>query len=410
MGFDGTITRMDYAQNTRVPMSSPDITEAERQAVAQVLQGTALSMGPYIQQFEQIFRDFCGRPHALGVSSGTAGLHMCVRAAGITEGDWVITTPFSFVASTNVLLYERATPVFVDVDPLSGNIDANLVSQAADDLMQGGKAAEKWLPRKAGFSTNPQNGKLKGVLAVDVFGQPADYDPLRQTTSRYGLTLIEDSCEALGAEYKQQKAGTLGDMGVFAFYPNKQMTTAEGGMVITNNTDQANIMTALRNQGRAVGDTWLEHSYLGYNYRLDELSAALGAVQMQRLPELMAKRQKVADWYLEALQNINGVEPPAIAPTTTLSSWFVYVIRFDPHLSRDLLAQQLKARGIPCRPYFSPIHLQPYMRDLFGYQPGDFPITEDLGQRGLALPFSGVMTREQVQLVCHELASLVAAA
>jgi len=238
---------------------------------------------------------------------------------------------------------------------------------------------------------------------VDVFGQPADLDPIRQVANQYGLKVIEDSCEALGATYKGGMAGTLGDYGVFAFYPNKQITTGEGGVIVTDDDRAADLMRALRNQGRAPGDTWLQHTYLGYNYRLDEMSAALGVVQLSRLDELLDKRDRVAGWYNERLAEIPGVEPPVLEAFTTRMSWFVYVVRFDPRMDRDLLAQKLGQRGIPVRPYFLPIHLQPYMVERFGYRTGDFPVTEDLGLRGLALPFSGVMSEVQVEAVCQAL-------
>jgi perosamine synthetase len=386
-----------------VPMSSPDITDAERQAVMSVLETPILSIGPQVEAFEETVRNFSGSQQAIAVSSGTAGLHLCVRAAGIGPAHAVITTPFSFVASANVLLYEQAVPVFVDVDPLTGNIDPFLVEQAASDLMEGGSAATRWLPRR-GAEKSPH---LKAILAVDVFGQPADLDPLRQTASRYGLDLIEDACEALGAEYKGRMAGTLGDSGVFAFYPNKQITTGEGGVIVTSHDQAARMMRAMRNQGRAPGDTWLQHTYLGYNYRMDELSAALGVVQMGRIQSLIDKRSQVAAWYQERLVEITGVEAPALAPTTTRVSWFVYVIRLGRGLERGGVAQRLAERGIPVRPYFLPIHLQPYMVERFGYLPGDFPVTEDLGERGLALPFSGKMTEDQVEQVCRALQNVI---
>jgi len=382
-----------------VPMSSPDLTDAERQAVLAVLHTPHLSMGPQIAAFETSFREYTGSHHAIGVNSGTAGLHLCVRAAGIGAGDVVITTPFSFVASTNALLFEQAIPLFVDVDPLTGNIDTKLVAKAAQDLKTGGRAAQRWLPRKGAREDAP----LKAILGVDVFGQPADWDALQEIASRHNLRVIEDSCEALGAEYKGRKAGSLAEMAVFAFYPNKQITTGEGGMIVTNDDQAAGLMRALRNQGRAPGDTWLSHTYLGYNYRLDELSAVLGVVQMSRLEELLPRREQVANWYHQRLQHIVGVTPPGIEKTTTRNSWFVYVIRVDTGVDRQALANRLAERGIPVRPYFLPIHLQPYMVERFGYQPGDFPVTEDLGARGLALPFSGVMTEYQVDLVCRTL-------
>ena len=252
-------------------MSSPDLTDAERQAVQSVLNTPNLSMGHWILDFEKSFCDLTGAKQAIGVSSGTSGLHLCVRAAGIGEGDLVITTPFSFVASANVMLYENAIPVFVDVNPKTGNIDAQLASQAARDLIEGGKKAEKWLPRKGSGTKHT----LKAILPVDVFGQPADLDPICKIADNYKIKLIEDLCEALGAEYRGKPAGTFGDYAVFAFYPNKQITTGEGGVIITSDDKAADMMRSLRNQGRVPGDTWLQHTYLGYNYRLDEMSAAL---------------------------------------------------------------------------------------------------------------------------------------
>jgi perosamine synthetase len=386
-----------------INMSSPDLTDEERQAVARVMTTPSLSMGNQITLFEESVSTFTGSKHAIGVSSGTAGLHLCVKAAGIGPGDLVITTPFSFVASSNVLLYEGAVPVFVDVEPRTGNIDPYLVFAAAQDIMQGGRSAQAWLPPKGASS----DAKLKAILPVDVFGQPADLELILNTAWKYKLKVIEDSCEALGATYKGHNAGTLGDYGVFGFYPNKQITTGEGGMIITDDEDAALFMRALRNQGRAPGDTWLQHTHLGYNYRLDELSAALGIAQMKRLDELIAKRDRVANWYNERLSELPGVEPPQIAAYTTRVSWFVYVVRFAAGLDRNEIARRLGERGIPARPYFVPIHLQPYMVERFGYQEGAFPVTEDLGRRGLALPFSGVMEEGQVERVCQAVREVI---
>ena len=380
-------------------MSSPDLTDAEREAVAAVLRTPNLSMGDEIQAFEREFEAFSGARHAIGVSSGTTGLHLCVRAAGIGEGDLVITTPFSFVASANVLLYEKAVPVFVDVDPLSGNIDPAQVRAVAADLTAGGQQAEKWRPRRGGQA----GAQLKAILPVDVFGQPADMDEIREIAREYGLKIIEDSCEALGAAYKGRLAGTLGDYGVYAFYPNKQITTGEGAVIVTDDDQAAVFMRALRNQGRAPGDTWLQHTHLGYNYRLDEMSAALGRVQLTRLDEMVEKRSRVAEWYAERLVEIPGVEPPQVVASTTRMSWFVYVVRFSPEHDRDAIARVLGERGVPARPYFLPIHLQPYMIERFGYLEGDYQVTEDLGRRSLALPFSSVMSSTQVEHVCQEL-------
>ena len=387
----------------RVSLASPDLTDAERQAVMDVLQTPNLSMGPEYHAFEAAVADYVGAKHAITVNSGTAGLHLCMRAAGIEQGDLVLTTPFSFMASTNVILFEKAIPVFVDVDPVTGNLDTVQLAQAAKDLTAGGESAARWLPRKG--AENP--GPLKAILPVDVFGQPADMDAVRKVADEYGLAVIEDSCEALGAEYKGKKAGMLGDMGVFAFYPNKQITTAEGGIIVTNDDAAADMMRALRNQGRAPGDTWLQHSYLGYNYRLDELSAALGRVQMSRIEELLAKRAQVAAWYQERLADEPQLELPEVVAATTKMSWFVYVIRVSEGIDRDAFIHRMAEEGIPARPYFAPIHLQLYMMDMFGYTEGCYPVTEDLGNRGIAIPFSSVMTEEEVEIVCGVLKKLL---
>ena len=381
-------------------MSCPDINDADRQAVLDVLHTNYLSMGPKIDDFEMAVAEYTGVSNAVGVNSGTSGLHLCVRAADFKPGDFVITTPFSFVASSNVLLFENIIPVFVDVDSRTGNIDPDKVILATADLKSGeADRMNKWLPRKG----IEKPGKLRGILAVDVFGQPADYGKLEKIASENDLILIEDSCEAIGAELNHRKAGTFGDFGVFAFYPNKQMTTGEGGMVVTNNSKAAGLMRALRNQGRAPGDNWLQHTHLGYNYRLDEMSAALGLSQMQRIDNMIKNRGSVAQWYNNHLKAIEGIEIPFVSSDTSRMSWFVYVIRIDKRYNRDRTAEKLESAGIPVRPYFLPIHLQPYMVDRFGYQEGDFPITEDLGNRSLALPFSGVMTEDQVKLVCNSL-------
>jgi dTDP-4-amino-4,6-dideoxygalactose transaminase len=386
-----------------IPMSSPDLNKEDRQAVLSVFENRFLSMGPQIEAFEAAFVQLTGLRHAIAVNSGTAGLHLCVRAAGISPGDYVITTPFSFVASTNVILFENAVPIFVDVDADTGNINTNMAAEAARDLNAGGQAAARWLPRRGA----EKPGRLKALLPVDVFGQPADYDAIDKIAKEHNLPVIEDSCEALGAEYRRRPAGTLGDFGVFAFYPNKQITTAEGGLIVTDDDRAAAFMRALRNQGRAPGDNWLQHTHLGYNYRMDEMSAALGVSQMKRLPELMTKRQQVADWYMQRLREIPAVEAPFSAPTTTRASWFVFVVRLPKEVNRIKTAERLAEKGIPVRPYFLPIHLQPYMVEMFGYRPGDFPVTEDLGARGLALPFSGVMTEGQVEQVCQALKAVL---
>ena len=388
-----------------IPMSSPDITPAETEAVTQVLRTPYLSIGPCLSEFEARCAAYVGTRHAVGVSSGTAGLHLSLIVAGVEEGSLVLTTPFSFVASSNVILYERAIPIFVDVQEETGNIAPDLVAEAASDLDRGGEAAKGWLPRNIAYSV-ADGGRLRALLPVHAFGQPADMDPLLAVARRHGLAVIEDACEAIGAEYKGRKAGSLGDGGVFAFYPNKQMTTGEGGMIVTNHDEWDALFRSLRNQGRDVFDAWLNHSRLGYNYRLDEMSAALGLAQIGRLEELLAKRERVAGWYNERLCDAPGIQIPRLAPTTTRMSWFVYVIRLAPEIDRNGVIAALEQEGIPSRPYFTPIHLQPFYSQRFGYRRGDFPVAERLSNHSLALPFSSVMVEEQVDYVCEHLVAI----
>ncbi len=391
--------------NMRIPMSSPDIAPEDIAAVNGVLKTPTLSIGPQIEAFERAAAQTVGAKFAIGVSSGTAGLHLGVIAAGVEQGDLVITSPFSFIASANAILYERGIPVFVDVDPRTGNLDPALVAEAASALTPDGRQramVERWLPRSVNREPAAVNGQLKAILPVHAFGQPADMDPILDIAQQHDLRVIEDACEAIGAEYKGRAAGRLGDMGVFAFYPNKQMTTGEGGLIITDHENWASLFRSLRNQGRDIFDAWLNHSRLGYNYRLDEMSAALGLSQVKRLGELLAKRAQVAAWYNLHLQAEELIEVPQIVATTTGMSWFVYVIRIKPPAQRAIVIQQLQAMGVPSRPYFTPIHLQPFYRKKFGYERGDFPITEYLGDVSLALPFSGVMTEEQVAYVCRQ--------
>ncbi len=388
----------------QVPMSSPDVHEGDIAAVQAVLGSTSLSLGPRVVEFEAAVARTADVAHGVAVSSGTAGLHLCVIAAGVTEGDLVITTPFSFVASANVMLYERAVPVFVDVDPVTGNIDPAQVAAAVRDLESGGERARRWLPPRL---RSAQPGRLKALLPVHVFGQPADMDALLAVARAYNLSVIEDACEAIGAEYNGRRVGGLGDAGVFAFYPNKQMTTGEGGMIVTDRDDWDALGRSLRNQGRDVFDAWLSHTRLGYNYRLDEMSAALGTSQCARLDRLLDNRARVAASYAELLAGIPGIVVPAVCPSTTRMSWFVYVVQVGAPLTRDTVMAGLAAQGVPSRPYFTPIHLQTFYAERFGYARGDFPVTEALGDACLALPFSGVMTRDQVEHVCATIRDLL---
>jgi dTDP-4-amino-4,6-dideoxygalactose transaminase len=389
-----------------IPMSSPDITAQEISAVVEVLQTPYLSIGPNIERFEAEFARYEGTRYAAGVSSGTAGLHLSVIASEVREGDWVLTTPFSFIASANCILYERAIPIFVDIDPATGNMDPHLAGEAIQAFANGNQSNGKWLPpslRGMKRRRKTDGGELKAVVLVHAFGQPCDMEPVIAEARRFGIHVIEDACEALGAEYRGQKVGAFGDAAVFAFYPNKQMTTGEGGMIVHNREDWDQLFRSLRNQGRDIFDAWLNHSRLGYNYRLDEMSAALGLAQLKRIDELLAKRSRAAAWYNERLREISMLAPLAIAPTTTRMSWFVYIIRLSPDVDRDRLMVRLEGRGIPTRPYFTPIHLQPFYRKRFGYQPGDFPQTELAGRAFMALPFHGKMSEEQVEAVCEAL-------
>jgi perosamine synthetase len=389
-----------------VTMSSPDLTKAEREAVAAVLSTPVLSFGPQIKNFEKSVAEYVGSKYAVGVNSGTSGLHLSVIASNVQEGDLVITTPFSFIASANCILYERAIPVFVDVDPLTACIDPALVAQCVRDLTSGDVEASRWLPKT--MRDSRPRGRLKMILPVHAFGQPADMDPIIGAAAAHKLAIVEDACEAIGAEYKGRRAGSMSDAAVFAFYPNKQVTTGEGGMVVTNSEEFDVLFRSLRNQGRDVFDGWLNHSRLGYNYRMDEMSAALGVTQMQRIDELLSRRSQVAQWYTQRLSGKELIQIPFIHDNTTRMSWFVYVVQIKHPASRDTVINTLADRGVPSRPYFTPIHLQPFYAQRFGYRKGDFPVTENLSDVVLALPFSGVITESQVDFVCRELESAVA--
>lgn len=361
-----------------VPMSSPEITPEDIQAVNEVLHTHSLSIGPRIIQFEEALAHYVGTRYAVGVNSGTSGLHMAVIAAGLKDGDEVITTSFSFVASANCMLYERAKPVFVDIDPVSNNIDPNAIEAAITD-------------------------RTKAILVVHAFGQPADMDPILKIARKHNLIVIEDACEALGAHYKGKPVGTFADAAVFAFYPNKQITTGEGGIVVTDRDDWDAVFRSLRNQGRDVFDAWLNHSRLGYNYRLDEMSAALGLSQLKRIDSILERRAQVAGWYNERMAEIPELEPITVMDTTTRMSWFIYLVRCGQGIDRNRLMVALQDKGIPSRPYFMPIHLQSFYRDNFGWKRGDLPHTEMAGDVSLAVPFSTIMTEAQVELVCEKL-------
>ncbi|HZN66769.1 MAG TPA: DegT/DnrJ/EryC1/StrS family aminotransferase [Tepidisphaeraceae bacterium] len=360
-------------------MSQPDITQKEIDAVVEVMRTPTLSIGPKLDQFETACAEIAGRRHGVGVSSGTAGLHCMMIAGGVGEGAEVITTPFSFVASANCVLYVGAKPVFVDIDPKTLNMDVDKVAAAIT-------------PR------------TKAIVAVEVFGHPGGMIELEQLAQRHELVLIEDACEGFGGKVGERRIGSFGRAGVFAFYPNKQITTGEGGMIVTDDDTFAATCRALRNQGRE-GMAWLAHERLGYNYRLSELNSAVGYAQCQRLDEILAARRRVAALYMDRLMTNRFLILPTLQDDTYMS-WFVFVVRlndlFEPG-DRDDVMIALREEGIGCNNYFPPIHLQPYMARLLGHKPGDFPVCEYVAARTLALPFFGAMTGQQVDRVCDTL-------
>lgn len=362
-----------------IPLSQPEITKREKELVNEVLGSTQLALGPKLQEFEEKVAAYVGTEYAVGVNSGTSGLHLLVRALGIGEGDEVITTPFSFIASSNCLLFERARPVFVDIDPCTKNID----------------------PARIEAAVTP---RTKAVLPVHVFGHPADMEAIGEIARRRGLAVIEDACEAIGAEVGGRRVGTFGDGAVFAFYPNKQMTTGEGGMVVTDDSRIARLCRSMSNQGRAEGGGWLSYERLGYNYRMGEIAAALGIAQLERLEEILEKRRRVAEVYDRYLREVPEVETPCVSPGVKMS-WFVYVIRLAPEIDRDRVMAHLAENGIGCRPYFSPIHLQPLYAERFGFREGDFPETERVSRSTLALPFYNRLAEEQIARVVEVLKS-----
>lgn len=379
------ITPVAPATAFAVPMSAPSLDDSDIAAVMSVLGGPALSMGPQIAAFEREMAAWTGNREGIGVNSGTSGLHLALSALDVHEGDEVITSPFSFVASANCAIYVNARPVFADIDPDTLNIDPNRIEAAIT-------------PR------------TRTLIPVDVFGQPADWDGIMSLARARGLSVVGDSCEAIGAERNGVRIGAEADASVFAFYPNKQMTTGEGGMIVTNDPDLARTMRSQCNQGRDDAGTWMNHVRLGFNYRLDEMSAALGRSQLARLDRILDRRDRVAKMYDARIDGISGIRKPHVAPETTRMSWFVYVIQTEDGVDRDGLVTALAARGIPSRPYFVPIHLQPYYRNTFGYGPGDFPVTEAVAARTIALPFFTDMTAEQVDLVATRIEESLAAA
>ncbi|HHW40484.1 MAG TPA: DegT/DnrJ/EryC1/StrS family aminotransferase [Syntrophomonadaceae bacterium] len=361
----------------RIQMALPDLDESDIEAVVEVLRSGRLALGPRAEEFERLVCEYIGVEHAVAVSSGTAALHLMVQALGIGPGDEVLVPSFTFAASVNVIFYVGATPVFMDIDPETYCLDPQ-------DLER------KITPR------------TKAVLVVDAFGHPAEWDAILEIAGRHGLRVIDDSCEALGAEYKGKKVGQFGDAAAFAFYPNKQITTGEGGIIITGNEEIARLCRSMRNQGRGEMGAWLQHERLGFNYRMDEMSAALGVSQLKRIETFLAKREQVARWYGERLAGLDWVRPPVVKPYVRMS-WFVYVVTLAEGIERDAVMRSLEEQGIPTRGYFSPIHLQPYIRERFGTREGELPVTESVARRTIALPFHNNLRLDEIEYVVEAL-------
>jgi len=374
----------DTGIDTRpIPLSSPYLDEREEELVLEVLRSGRLSLGPWIDRFEERFAERVGAPYAAAVSSGTAGLHLLCVTAGLGEGDEAITSPYSFVASANCAIYEGATPVFADIDPRTFNLDPAAVEAAIT-------------PR------------TKAVIAVDIFGYPCELEPLRELCDRHGLRLIQDACETLGATYRGAPVGSHGSSAVFAFYPNKQMTTGEGGMVTTHSEEEWRLLTSLRNQGRADGGGWLEHARLGFNYRLDDVGAALGLGQLEKLDEILRLRGEAAARYTSMLDAVQGVTPPVADDADHVRSWFVYVAELDEGIDREAVIAELERHGIGTGRYLPAIHLQPYMRERYGFAEGLCPVAESLARRTLALPFHTAIEASDQERVVEVLAGALA--
>jgi perosamine synthetase len=370
----------------RIPLSSPDITQVEIDAVTQVLKTTSLSLGPKLEEFENALASFHQMPQAVAVSSGTAALHLAIRALSIGEGDEVIVPSFTFIAVANAVLYERATPVFVDIDPVTLNMDPRCVEAAI-------------------------TSRTRAIIVVHTFGVPAEMDALTQLARRHNLAVIEDACEAIGATYNGRHAGSFGDISVFAFYPNKQITTGEGGAVLARDRKLADRIRALRNQGRYPSPDWLQHSEIGYNYRLSEIACALGIVQLGRLPFILSRRSEIARKYNDLLAPIDNIRCPPIHIAHRSISWFVYVIRLGEPFAgdaRDRVMDSLQRQGIGCARYFPPIHLQPAYEKIESARRANLPVTESIATRTLALPFFNRLSNADTEDVARALALALA--
>ncbi len=370
----------------RIPLSRPDLDETDLEAVCRVLRSDILSLGPTGPAFEEAIASYTGARHAVAVNSGTSGLHLAVIALGIGAGDEVVTTPFSFVASTNCFLFEGAKPVFADIDPDTWDLDPAAAEAAITD-------------------------RTRALLPVHVFGRPCKIEAIVALGRRRGLAVLEDPCESLGSTVGGKMTGTFGDAGVYAFYPNKQITTGEGGVIVTDREEIASLCRSLRNQGRGPGGGWLEHERMGFNYRLADLNAGLGLSQLRRIESFIEMRSRVHALYGEALADVPGVVLPAPPRPGERISWFVYVVRLADRFTRedrDRVLAELRRRGIACRNYFVPIHLQPYMRERFGFREGMFPVAEAVSARTISLPFHNRLTEREISETVSALRAAIA--
>lgn len=368
----------------RIPLARPALGAEEERAVIEVLRSGQLSLGPRLAQFEQAFAELVGAPLASAVSSGTAGLHLALRAVGIEEGDEVITSPLSFVASANAAIYERARPVFADIDPVTLNLD----------------------PQAAQAAIGP---RTRALLPVHIFGYPADMPAFEQIADRHDLAIVEDACEALGARHGDGVAmGGRGHPAVFGFYANKQLTTGEGGMITLADARLKQIIDSERNQGRAPNMDWLDHDRLGFNYRLSDIACAIGVAQLSRIERTLAQRAHVAELYRQALGEIEGLALPCPDSGGATRGWFVFVVQLPHGVDRDETVRELARRGIQSKPYLPAIHLMSFYRERFGHREGQFPVCEDVAARSLALPFFAQMTEGQVARVAGELSGVLA--
>jgi perosamine synthetase len=366
----------------RIPLSAPDVNEEDIKAVSDVLRTSRLSLGPKLEEFEHAIAAYVGASDAVAVNSGTSALHLCLRALGIVEGDEVIIPSFAFVAVANAVRHERATPVFVDIESETLNLDPSRIESAIT------------------FRT-------KAIIVVHTFGCPANLEPILEIAGRHNLRVIEDACEAIGAEYNGRRVGTFGDAGIFSFYPNKQITTGEGGVVVTRNPEASQFVRKVRNQGRDNPENWFQHSELGYNYRISEINCALGVEQLRRIEPILTRREAIARQYSRILAGRSEFKLPPMNVPFGRISWFVYVVRLGMHFTqfqRDWLVREMHMRGIGVGRYFAPIHLQPIYK---GWAtPGTLPVTEQIASLAIALPFFNRIQSDQIEEVCSTLAEL----